>query len=104
MPLGRLLWLVRPIGLPCPPVPPGEHVREQGRPSGDLRGDLAAQEPAVYLRRWAAWLSLPFTEVLVLHDHVIAQQDGELVASGFLLPRRTSPPTPIDWNPTATKT
>lgn len=59
-----------------------------------LRGDLGAQEPAVYLRRWSAWLSLPSTEVLMRHDHVVLQEDGELVASGFLLPRRASPPDP----------
>jgi hypothetical protein len=44
------------------------------------------------LRGWAAKLSLPFVEVLMLDDHVIVQQEQELVAAGFLLPGSASPP------------
>ena len=47
------------------------------------------------LREWAAKLSLPFVEVLMLNDHVIVQQEEELVASGFLLPGPGAPPNSL---------
>jgi hypothetical protein len=47
------------------------------------------------LRGWAAKLSLPFVEVLMLDDHVMVQQEGELVASGFLLPDPGAPPNSL---------
>jgi hypothetical protein len=99
MPLGRLLWLVRPIGLPGPPLPPADRGQASTHPSGAaLRGDLAVEEPAVYLRRWAAWLSLPSTEVLMRHDHVILQEDGSWSPPGPCSHAGLRPRTPIDPN------
>ena len=38
------------------------------------------------MRQWAAKLSHPGVEVLMLGAEVIVQEDGELVAAGSLLP------------------
>jgi hypothetical protein len=43
------------------------------------------QESAATVREWAARLSHPSVELLVLDDHVVVQEDGELIASGRLL-------------------
>jgi hypothetical protein len=37
------------------------------------------------LQRWVATLSRPWVEVLILEDHLIVRQDGELVAAGSIL-------------------
>lgn len=42
------------------------------------------QGPTLPMREWAARLSHPNVEVVVLDDHVIVQEDGELIASGCL--------------------
>jgi hypothetical protein len=42
-------------------------------------------ESTASVREWAAKLSHPSVELLVLDDHVVVQEDGELVASGRLL-------------------
>jgi hypothetical protein len=43
------------------------------------------QESTATVREWAARLSHPSVELLVLDDHVVVQEDGELIASGRLL-------------------
>jgi hypothetical protein len=43
------------------------------------------QEAIASVRLWAAKLSHPSVELLVHDDHVIVQEDGELIASGRLL-------------------
>ena len=55
------------------------------------------QERIASLREWSAKLSQPSVELKMQGDHVIVQQDGELIASGFLvsaplLDKRWSPP------------
>jgi hypothetical protein len=56
------------------------------------------QEPIASLGEWSAKLSQPSVELKMQGDHVIVQQDGELIASGFLvsapsLDKRWSPPS-----------
>jgi hypothetical protein len=36
------------------------------------------------LQEWAAMLSQPSVELLVQDDHVVVEEDGELIASGLL--------------------
>jgi hypothetical protein len=43
------------------------------------------QDAIASVRHWAAKLSHPSVELLVHDDHVIVQEDGELIASGCLL-------------------
>jgi hypothetical protein len=46
------------------------------------------------LRSWVSRLSSPWVEVLILGDHVIVCEDGELVAAGSILalpPAATEP-------------
>jgi hypothetical protein len=43
------------------------------------------QDVIALVRQWAARLSHPSVELLVHDDHVIVQEDGELIASGSLL-------------------
>jgi hypothetical protein len=73
-----------------------------GRAGGDPDGGMAwrsgrseAPRPATpTLRSWASKLSSPWVEVLVLGDHVIVCEDGELVAAGSILalpPAATEP-------------
>ena len=42
------------------------------------------QEFTLSFREWAAKLSQPSVELLVDDDHVAVEQDGEVIASGFL--------------------
>ena len=48
--------------------------------------------PAGSFRMWAAKLSQPSVLLLVRDDHIIVQEDGELLASGFLLGGSSAPP------------
>jgi hypothetical protein len=45
----------------------------------------------VSVQQWAAKLSHPSVEVLMLGAEVIIQEDGELIAAGSLLPDRRRP-------------
>jgi hypothetical protein len=51
--------------------------------SQGARGD-AALATASSFRTWAAKLSQPSVLLLVRDDHIIVQEDGELLASGVL--------------------
>ena len=42
------------------------------------------REFTLSFREWAAKLSQPSVELLVDDDHVAIEQDGEVIASGFL--------------------
>ena len=54
--------------------------------AGSRFGRSAAPYPATpNLRTWVSTLSSPWVEVLVLGDHVMICEDGELVAAGSIL-------------------
>ena len=44
-------------------------------------------------REWAARLSQPSVTLLIHDDHVVVQDDGEVVASGFLTGQSFGSPT-----------
>jgi hypothetical protein len=54
------------------------------------------QERIASLREWSAKLSQPSVELTMQGDHVIVQQDGKLIASGFLV---SAPPLDKRWSP-----
>ena len=45
----------------------------------------ASQPGAPDLRSWVSTLSSPWVEVLVLGDHVMISEDGQLIADGSIL-------------------
>jgi hypothetical protein len=105
MPPGHPSWPTRSIGLALArrylmgtgqaarPMAPHPHPPRSAR---FRRGEIIAQQESVAsLRGWAAKLSFPFVEVLMLDDHVIVQQEDELVASGFLLAGPAAPPNAL---------
>jgi hypothetical protein len=108
MPPGRSSWLNRSIGLVLARRAFRRALAVQG-----TRGEAVLatviwqtalsgvrsgmeQESTAYVREWAARLSHARVEVLVLDDHVIVQEDGELVASGSL---QLAPAPEPGWPP-----
>lgn len=60
--------------------------RDRDAGAGNRFGRSAAPHPvAPDLRSWVSTLSSPWVEVLVLGDHVMICEDGQLIAAGSIL-------------------
>jgi hypothetical protein len=111
---GRTEFLDQAVDGPCPrtaslaPIPrtpgrlreshPGNGHREtrnsgrrhhnghagQGRTCASCAGLSAMSNESPSLQEWAAMLSQPSVELLMRDDHVVVEEDGELIASGSL--------------------
>jgi hypothetical protein len=93
MPPGRASWIRRSVGLAVARHLLRRSLTRQGAGreavlATVIAGSAAAGGPVgpapAWERRWAAKLSHPSVELLMQGDHVIVQEDGELIASGSL--------------------
>jgi hypothetical protein len=90
---GRSSWLTRSIGLALSRLLLRHSLALHGARGAAIlatvvsdpgSGDEQRQAPAPPVQDWAARLSHPSVEVLVLGDHIVVQGSGELIASGSL--------------------
>jgi hypothetical protein len=90
MPRGRSSWLTRSVGLALARSAFRRCLAVHGTRGEAVMGTVISR-PVPAAGEWAARLSRPSVEVLMLGDHVVVREDGELVAAGECRPDGATP-------------